>query len=396
MPMNFKVMMPTLCLLMASSSGNAFMTSFKLPSVFRCGAARMPASASRVALCMANPDVQPPEETLLQQTLREAREVKQKLNEVSERIARVGAIRAVSDARMADTEAALSSFGQQVEELMKAGVHNLVLRQSPDLQPLATDNLVQLAGLFGGGDEARLKLADSAACELLAKRMVPQVMSRTLSKLKAYHRVGEHIKWMADDDEVDVDAVESFIRSVLADRANLSANHLEERTELNKALAQLMADVKAVQRGSNNDGVKVLMQKAAGVTCAIAYTCERELEEPFATFMPPQVQQKEALASVKHIPTLNKVVIQVCHVQALLEYDTSVRELGIQLKLLAWLARIRFGSSVDDELIGELSVASYGDDPLVVVDSKQRSLARALWGFELVVVPYRVSRFKWD
>ncbi|KAG5177779.1 hypothetical protein JKP88DRAFT_281762 [Tribonema minus] len=276
-------------------------------------------------------DVQP-EEPQLQEALRKAkatqqtiRKVFKDLDEMDKTADEIAPLQARTKADLAQVEAATASVGKQADWLLKAGVRNAVVKQSPDLIPSVAGNLVELASLFG--KEKRLSLAHRAARNLLDEKTVLSVMVHALSKLKARHLIDDHTEWITEDNEVDETKVGSFMNTISTDCAELGV----ERTEANAALKMGLAQ----------------MMPAVNVSL-----------------------QKEALASVKYITTLNQVTIRVCHVQAALD-------------------------DVDVKLIGELCVASYGDDPRMVADSAEHSLARARWGFELVVVPYRVSRFTW-
>eukprot|EP00611_Tribonema_gayanum_P005932 TRINITY_DN1516_c0_g1_i2.p2 TRINITY_DN1516_c0_g1~~TRINITY_DN1516_c0_g1_i2.p2 ORF type:complete len:186 (-),score=49.55 TRINITY_DN1516_c0_g1_i2:159-716(-) len=180
--------------------------------------------------------------------------------------------------------------------------------------------------------------------------------------------------------------------TMLTSRAELDEEGLEESKALQLALTQVVTAAKAMQGSSQDMGIKVLLAQPAGVLCAVAHACPQALEGALSSVLLQQVLQKAALASVKYDPACNQVAIKVCDVQAdLPEYTNSVRELGVQLNVLAWLARLLYGSDVRVELVGELCVPSYGDDLPMIIDSAQHSLARDLWHFDLALAPHRIA-----
>ncbi|KAG5177408.1 hypothetical protein JKP88DRAFT_332395 [Tribonema minus] len=278
---------------------------------------------------------------------------------------------------LADVNATLSSLGPMVGGLMRVGVRNAVLNKEPHLAPLTASNLVRLAGVFADAD--RLTLSYNAARKLLDNKMLTQVVSHAQAKLKALGCIDENVQCVTGG-EVDIASLERSMGTMLTSRAELDAEGLEESKELKLALTQVLIAATAMQGSSQDTAIKVLLAQPAGVLCAVAHACPQALEGALSSVLMQQVLQKAALASVTYDPACNQVAIKVCDVQAdLPEYTNSVRELGVQLNVLAWLARLLYGSDVHVELIGELCVPSYGDDLPMIVDSAQYSLARNLW-----------------
>eukprot|EP00611_Tribonema_gayanum_P004493 TRINITY_DN1369_c1_g1_i2.p1 TRINITY_DN1369_c1_g1~~TRINITY_DN1369_c1_g1_i2.p1 ORF type:complete len:268 (+),score=62.41 TRINITY_DN1369_c1_g1_i2:104-907(+) len=202
------------------------------------------------------------EETQLQQALRKvkatrqiAMEVFEDLDEMRETSHHTVASLARSEARMSQLLAEISIVGDQVGWLLKAGVSNAVVRESPDLEPSVAGSLVELASLFG--KEKRLSLARSAARKLLDEETLPNVMAHALSKLKARRLIDEHTEWITPDNKVDEAKVGSCIDTISTDRAELGLERAETNVALKLGLAQMMPAVKAVRRGSHEDAVKV-------------------------------------------------------------------------------------------------------------------------------------------
>lgn len=123
---------------------------------------------------------------------------------------------------------------------------------------------------------------------------------------------------------------------------------------------------------------------------AVAATCPHQAWYTNAACpLPQQVLQFDGVGSIQYCRDDNVWLIRAVEVKAKLEYKTAVRQLGLRLKVLEWLARLHLGDDVDIKLVGALCFPTYGRAP-PPVDKSMVTEAKRVWNFKLELVPSAV------